>query len=412
MSGSKLPSGRFFRFLSGIGSRPEDDEELKLQKSLLVLCAIPFILAGAAWGAMYVSSGEVNAGLIPLSYSAFSLASLVYFGISKKFLVFRFSQLVLILLLPFALMLSLGGYINGSAVIIWSLISPLGAMLFYRQHSAPRWLMAYLVLVVAALLLQPWLRQENSLSPLQIGIFFVINLGAVGAIIFLMVFYFVSMKNRFQQKSEALLLNILPRSIAEELKQKGNAEARQFEEVSVLFTDFKDFTSIAEKMSPVVLVAEIDHLFRNFDRIMDKHGLEKIKTIGDAYMCAGGLPVPNATHAQDTVAAGLDILAFMQAYAKQRVASGLLPFEIRIGIHTGTVVAGIVGEKKFAYDIWGDAVNTAARMESSGEAGKVNISGATYERVKDLYHCRYRGRIEAKHKGEIDMYFVEGPVGA
>jgi guanylate cyclase len=394
--------------MASIGARDSDDEELKLQKSLLVICAIPFIIAGVIWAVMYMQFGEVSAGWIPMSYSIFSLASLIYFGLTGKFRVFRFSQLLLILLLPFLLMLSLGGFINGSAVILWSLICPLGAMLFDKLTNAYRWLIAFGILVLVSVILQPWLREENRLSATQIELFFVINLVTVGSLIFLMVYYFVIRKNFFQQRSEALLLNILPRQIADELRTKGRAEARQYSEVTVMFTDFRNFTKIAEKLSPAELVAEIDAIFRSFDNIIAIHGLEKIKTIGDAYMCAGGLPEPTTTHARDVVRAGLAIRDFMEQHISERKRNGKDPYEIRIGIHSGPVVAGIVGRSKFAYDIWGDAVNLASRMESSGEPGKVNISGTTYELVKGQFQCVPRGRIQAKNKGEVDMYFVEG----
>lgn len=210
-----------------------------------------------------------------------------------------------------------------------------------------------------------------------------------------------------KKTSDTLLLNILPAEVAEELKSKGSAEAKLIDEVTVLFTDFKGFTELSEKFSPKELVAEINECFSAFDNIMQKNGVEKIKTIGDAYMAAGGLPTSNTTHANDVVKAALDIQQFMKQHKIKKEADGKLFFEIRIGIHTGPVVAGIVGVKKFAYDIWGDTVNIASRMESSSEAGKVNISGATFELVKGNYTCVHRGKIEAKGKGEIDMYFVE-----
>jgi adenylate cyclase len=229
-----------------------------------------------------------------------------------------------------------------------------------------------------------------------------------GSLAFLIVVY--RQRNKIakaRKRSDELLLNILPGEVAEELKEKGRADAKQFDEVTVMFTDFKNFTLISEKLTPTELVNEIHTCFKAFDQIIGKYGIEKIKTIGDSYMCAGGLPVVNKTHADDVVKAALDIQQFMQARLQQRESEGKEPFEIRIGIHTGPVVAGIVGVRKFAYDIWGDTVNTASRMESSGEAGKVNISGSTYELVKDKFKCEYRGKIQAKNKGEIDMYFVE-----
>lgn len=230
------------------------------------------------------------------------------------------------------------------------------------------------------------------------------------AVVLLFAGVFLSQRNRIRkekQRSDELLLNILPEETAEELKATGTAKAKSFDSVTVLFTDFKNFTLAAEKLSPEELVKEINHCYSEFDKIVTRLRIEKIKTIGDAYMCAGGLPVNNETHPEDVVQAGLEFQQFIAQNKKERSEKGLPFFELRCGIHTGPVVAGIVGIKKFAYDIWGDTVNTASRMESSGEIGKVNISGATYELVKDKFKCSYRGKILAKNKGEIDMYFVE-----
>jgi class 3 adenylate cyclase len=205
-----------------------------------------------------------------------------------------------------------------------------------------------------------------------------------------------------KQKSEELLLNILPNEVASELKRSGRSEARQYDHVSVIFTDFVNFTSITENMSPKELVREIDIFFKGFDAIIGKNKLEKIKTIGDAYLAVCGLPELEKNHAVHAVQAAKDIVQFIREKKKE---GGL--FDIRIGINSGPVVAGIVGVKKFAYDIWGDTVNTAARMEQNSEAGKINISGSTYELVKDHFECEHRGKIAAKNKGEIDMYFVK-----
>ena len=206
---------------------------------------------------------------------------------------------------------------------------------------------------------------------------------------------------------EDLLLNILPKEISEELKEKGKATARRHEAVTVMFTDMKGFTRVAEKMSPEELVNELDDCFIQFDGIIDKYGIEKIKTIGDSYMCAGGVPSKDPFHAHKSVLAALEIRELMRVWAEERIAVGKEPWALRIGVHTGPVVAGVVGKRKFAYDIWGDTVNTASRMESSGLAGEVNISGATYELVKELVECEHRGKVEAKNKGTIDMYFVK-----
>ncbi len=218
------------------------------------------------------------------------------------------------------------------------------------------------------------------------------------------VFFF--QRNRIskeKQRSEDLLLNILPADVAGELKQQGYAKARQFDEVTVLFTDFVNFTEHAERMTPQELVSELDLCFRAFDRIAEQHGLEKIKTIGDAYLAAAGLPVPVQDHALRVCRAALDMRRFIR---ERREQGGV--FEIRIGIHSGPVIAGIVGVKKYAYDIWGDTVNLAARMEQHSEPGKINISTSAWEHCHPHFSCTYRGALEAKNKGKLDMYFLEG----
>ena len=211
-----------------------------------------------------------------------------------------------------------------------------------------------------------------------------------------------------KDRSENLLLNILPAEIAEELKLKGSADARDFDLISVLFSDFKGFIKVSEKLSAKELIAEINHCFMAFDHICEKHGIEKIKTIGDSYMAAGGLPVPSDDSIKNTVLVALDMQSFITNRIVEKRAKNEVPFEMRLGIHTGPVVAGIVGVKKFQYDIWGDTVNTASRIESSGEIGKVNISQKTYELIKNdpQFSFEARGKIQVKGKGEIEMYFV------
>jgi class 3 adenylate cyclase len=210
-----------------------------------------------------------------------------------------------------------------------------------------------------------------------------------------------------RQKSDTLLLNILPEETAQELKETGYAQPHSYELVTVMFTDFKGFTQISEKLTPEELVKKLEYCFTQFDEICERNNLEKIKTIGDAYMCAGGVPRANTSNPKDAVKAGLEMQKFMKEWKAYQEKLGEPTFELRLGIHTGSVVAGVIGKNKFAYDIWGDAVNLASRMESSGEVGKVNISETTYNHVKDDFECEYRGKITAKNKGEIDMYFVE-----
>lgn len=210
-----------------------------------------------------------------------------------------------------------------------------------------------------------------------------------------------------KKKSEELLLNILPAETARELLSKGFASPRSYQEVSVLFSDFKNFSKLAEKFSPEELVHELDECFQAFDEIIEKYGIEKIKTIGDAYMCASGLPKPSDDHAVKMVNAALEMQEFLKKHKEEKETLGQLYFEARIGIHTGPVVAGVVGSKKFAYDIWSDTVNTASRMESCGSVGEVNISENTWNKVKDNFECSPRGKVKAKGKGEIDMFFIK-----
>jgi class 3 adenylate cyclase len=211
-----------------------------------------------------------------------------------------------------------------------------------------------------------------------------------------------------KEKSDNLLANMLPKGTAEEIMSKGKADKRKYNFVTVLFSDIQGFTRIAEEMNPESLIDELDRFFFHFDSVAEKYRIEKIKTIGDAYMCAGGIPERNRTNPVEVVLAALEMQKYMAGMKNDPTRPAARFWDIRIGIHTGTVVAGVVGHKKMTYDIWGDTVNTASRMESSGEAGKVNISGTTYEFVKEYFTCDYRGRMPVKYKGDLDMYFVTG----
>ena len=211
-----------------------------------------------------------------------------------------------------------------------------------------------------------------------------------------------------KQRSDSLLLSILPTEAAEELKTKGAVTPREYQQVSLVFTDFVGFTHIAESMTADKLIHELNHVFAAFDDICERHNLEKIKTIGDAYMAAGGIPIPNATNPVDAVKAAVEMQDFMEKWKVEKGRKGEKVWELRIGIHTGRVIAGVIGKTKFAYDVWGDTVNVASRMEATSEPWKINISRMTYELVKDQFFCEHRGQIPIKHKGPVDMYFVEG----
>lgn len=211
-----------------------------------------------------------------------------------------------------------------------------------------------------------------------------------------------------KKRSDELLLNILPEEVVIELKQTGKTTARNYDLVTVMFVDFKDFTLISNNLTPEDLVTAIDHYFEAFDTIIAEHDVEKIKTIGDAYLCAGGLPEPNTRNPVEMVDVAFKFLNAVEQLKTARALENKISFDIRVGIHSGPLIAGVVGIRKFAYDIWGDAVNTAARMQQNGYEGRINISGTTYELIKHRFNCTHRGRIEAKNKGLVDMYFVEG----
>lgn len=213
-----------------------------------------------------------------------------------------------------------------------------------------------------------------------------------------------------KEKSETLLANVLPKNTADEIMLKGKATKIKYNFVTVLFSDIQGFTQIAEEMNPEVLIDELDRFFFHFDSVVEKYRIEKIKTIGDAYMCAGGIPEKNRTNPVEVILAAIEMQNYMKKLKERSQEEGMKYWDIRIGIHTGTVVAGVIGQKKLSYDIWGDTVNTASRMESSGEGGRINISGTTYEFVKDFFICEHRGKMPVKYKGELDMYFVNGIV--
>lgn len=397
----KHPARKLLFWASRIGANPTDDRDLRLQKSLLVLCAMPFALAGFLWGALYFYFDEHLAGYIPLAYGVFSLISILYFSYSRRYGIFRFSQLIMILLLPTFLMLSLGGFILGSAVIVWAFICPIGALLFDKPQNAPRWFLAFVILVAFCGLIQSRLDPTTNLPPEVITVLFVLNVTAVSSLIFLMVFSFVAQKNVFQEQSETLLLNILPKEIVAILEEGPTTIAEHYDGASILFADIAEFTPMSANMTPDELVMLLNEIFSYFDRLVEKYDLEKIKTIGDCYMVAAGVPRTREDHAQ-----ALTMLAIeMRDYVEQHEILGHR-LSFRIGINSGPVVAGVIGRKKFIYDLWGEAVNTASRMESQGREGFIQITRATHELIKDQFVCEQRGWIEVKGLGQTETWFV------
>lgn len=394
---------------SHVGSSPDDSDELKLQKTLLVLGSFMFIATGAMWGILYFSFGEYTAGSIPLGYALVSSLSVVAFHWTRKYHFFLFTQLLLILFLPFLLMIALGGFIKSSAVILWSLLSPLGAMLFGEPRMALRWLAAYLTLAVLSGYFEFHPLVSSSLSPTTITVFFILNIGTVSAIAIFLLAYFVGEKNKLfmllqgeQIKSENLLLNVLPKEIASILKNESRTIAEQYMEASILFADMVGFTPLSARLDPVEVVELLNEAFSFFDSLLDKYSVEKIRTIGDSYMVVSGVPRRRANHAQALVRMALEMRDFTATHTfhnGQKVS-------FRIGINSGPVIGGVIGKRKFVYDVWGDPVNVASRMESHGIGGTIQITRATYELIKDEFVCEPRGTVDVKGKGEMEVWLV------
>ncbi len=304
--------------ITKIGENLDDAQDIRLQKSLLVAGSFMFIAAGALWGIAYILLNEPVAGMIPLTYAIVSSLSVIHFSLTGQYRFFRASQLVLILVLPFLLMLALGGFINSSAVILWSFICPLGALLFAEFRQAPRWLLAYLALIIISGFLQPYVRLTNHLPQSAIIVFFVLNIGAVFSIAFVLLHYFVGQKELAyrllhieQDRSESLLLNVLPREIAARLKAGEQTIADHYPAVSILFVDLVGFTPLSNLLSPKEMVETLNYIYSHFDSLVEKHGVEKIQTVGDNYMIGSGLPQPRADHAQALARLALEMNDFI-----------------------------------------------------------------------------------------------------
>jgi adenylate cyclase len=399
--------GSLFAAITSIGALAEDDEETRLQKGILILSSMMMSLFGIFWGFTYFYYGESIAGLIPLGYSVLSALGLAAFTVVRRYRLFRASQLLFSLLFPFLLMVALGGFADSSAVVMWSLTSPLGALFFSGRRQAIPWFLAYIFLLVLGAIVTPVIGQGNSLPPAVVNAFFALNIGGVSIVAFVLLQYFTAQKDealhllrREQEKSDGLLLNVLPEKIASVLKDEFRTIAEQFEAVSVLFADVVGFTPLSAKLAPIEMVNTLNEAFSYFDTLVAKYGLEKIRTVGDNYMVASGAPTPRPDHAPALVRMALEMTEF--------VSSGPVPLTFRIGINSGPVVAGVIGTTKFHYDLWGDSVNTASRMESHGVPGSIQITKATLDLLDDGFICRPRGTIEVKGKGGMETWLVEG----
>jgi len=396
---------RWVARLAYLGVDPADHDELRLQKVTLTLAAITVTSLAVVWVGTYLALGLPVSAAIPFTYQVVSIASLAVFARSKDYRFFRASQLALIFVLPFLLQWSLGGYVASSAVSLWALVGAFGAMFFYSARQAIPWFVAFLVLTGLSGLLEPIVATNPAPIPSAIHTaFFVLNISGVALTAYLLLQYAVRARDAALASSERLLLNILPKTIADRLKREEGRIAEAHEDVTVLFADVVDFTPFVERTEPARVVAVLDEIFSAFDRLAERHGLEKIKTIGDAYMVVAGLPVPRADHVEAMAEMALE----MQADLGRLCEPLGLDLAIRIGMDTGPVIAGVIGRHKFIYDLWGDTVNTASRMESSGLPGRIQVTSATYERLRHRYRFEERGEIEVKGKGRLKAYILVG----
>ena len=393
------------RRLVDIGASPSDSEELRVRKAVLVLSTA--LMAGLAliWVVTYAWLGLWVSAAIPFAYQLASAASLAAFARTHAYARFRDSQLAMSLLLPFALQWSLGGFESASAVCLWGFTSPLGALLTAGARPAARWFAAFVVLVAASAVIDPALAAGAADIPEGLVItFFALNVLGVATTAFALLQYFVRERERAHAESERLLLNVLPGPVAQRLKKHDGIIADDFADVTVLFADIVDFTPLSERLSAAEVVALLDRVFAAWDALVAEHGLEKIKTIGDAYMVAGGIPLPRDGHAEAIAELAL---AMGPRVASCAGATGVA-LEVRIGIDTGPVVAGVIGRAKFIYDLWGDTVNTASRMESHALPGTIQVTERTYERLRDRFELHRRGIVDIKGKGPMDCYVLTG----
>lgn len=398
-----------------IGIREDDTDEVRLHKQLATGTALMTGLAGIVWGVLYFSFGEWLSGAIPFGYGVIVYILLAIFSITGRQRLFVNLLLILLLLLPFLLMWSLGGFVLGSVAAFWGLLTPLVALLLTTTRQAQRWFFGFLALLVLSFFLEPFLRSSNQLPLFARDLFFVFNVGAPSTVVFVILLHFVTQRDAAlallsheQVKTERLLLNVLPQEIAQLLKNEDRSIADAFDNVSVLFADVVGFTPLSEQLSPRETVDVLNEIFTHFDGLAEKYNVEKIRTIGDGYMAAAGVPRPHPRHAHALVAMALDMCAYMRERSGDgdpiiRVTQDL---QIRIGINSGPAVAGVIGTTKFHYDLWGDAVNISARMESHGVPGKIQIGETTFELIKHEFECVSRGIIDIKGKGEMPTWFV------
>ncbi|MEQ1797019.1 MAG: adenylate/guanylate cyclase domain-containing protein [Lacibacter sp.] len=383
------------------------------KRRMTIELSLWIVIAGIMYNLVYVYLGYPAAITVSVVSIIATILNILVFYFSKNYKLFKITQLVILVFFGFLDHVILGGFVDGSGVGLCAILAAMGALIFTDVRTARFFFLLFVIGVIGVGIWEFTIIDQPFRMPRKLSLtFFILNFIFIGAIVYFIVESAFTKSNAFQEqlekekaKTESLLLNILPSEIAIELKNSGWTKARGYASATVVFSDIVGFSSTARYLTPGKLVEELGLYFGAFDDIMEKYGLEKIKTIGDAYMFVGGIPTESNTHAHDAVRAALE----MQKEVERIKSSGQIsfPFTLRVGIHSGPIVAGVVGRKKFVYDVWGETVNMAARMEQKGEAGQVNISESTYYLVQREFTCTPRGKISAKNVGDIEMFFVE-----
>ncbi|MGH2444651.1 MAG: adenylate/guanylate cyclase domain-containing protein [Candidatus Limnocylindria bacterium] len=394
--------------LAGVGADPHDDDETRPRKALLVLIAVLILPISVIWAALYLTFGAWT-GWVAVLYTVISVASIILFARTGDFATFLRIQLVAILLAPTLSTLPIGGFLPSGGVGFWGILAPLGALVFVDARSGIRWFVAFVVVFLASGGIGIALGFPSPLPEWFSSTMLALNVTVGGTIVFTLLALFATQRedalralNEEHQRAEGLLLSILPGPIAERLKTEPHTIADQFSSASVLFADVVNFTPRTEQLPPAEVVQLLDRLFGHFDALAERYGLEKIKTIGDAYMVAAGVPNPRPDHARAVALLALDMV---EATGPGGVV-GDLGLDLRVGINSGPVMAGVIGRKRFLYDLWGDAVNTASRMESEGTPDRIQITRATYELICDEFDCESRGTIAVKGKGDMETWYL------
>ncbi len=389
-----------------IGADPADSGDLRFRKRLLVGIALLILPIAFLWGCLYFVIGEPWVALTPWGYVLGSTVSIVAFARTRNFDLLRTAQLVLILVAPALGLIMLGSLDESSNVVVWSLLAPLGAVAFGRPERAWPWFGAFVGTIVLSIALAEVVRPDAAdLPDAFVRTFDVLNIVAVSFVAMLLIVTFARGRDVAQHRVEALLLDILPEEIAQRLQVEEETIADHFDEASVLFADVVDFTPLSSKLDAREVVDLLDRLFGTFDELVDRYEVEKIKTIGDCYMVAAGVPRPRADHAQALARLALEMRVCAAECLPDRNGRDL---RLRIGISSGPVVAGVIGRRRFLYDLWGDTVNMASRMESHGVPDAIHITRSTLELLGDEFVTEPRGLVDVKGKGPVETWLLLG----